>query len=90
VLKNTLKKLKALEIQGLSWSAYFFTDPFGGGEESRTPVRNHIHKRFYGCILYKVRMKTSLFRISLMIFEKKRYITAIPFTYSLQESYMRR
>jgi site-specific DNA recombinase len=22
----------------------------GGGEGSRTPVRNHIHKSFYGCI----------------------------------------
>lgn len=33
---------------------------FGGGEGSRTPVRNHLHKNFYGCSLCFVQSHVSL------------------------------
>ena len=39
---------------------YTIVDFDGGGEGSRTPVRNHILKNFYGCSLYFVHCSVSL------------------------------
>jgi hypothetical protein len=49
-LKIAFERLETCMVTGQNGLASILSMNYGGGEGSRTPVRNHILRSFYGCI----------------------------------------